>query len=39
MKVEVLWRGRWSLGTCKRFNNGNPYREIRVGPYVFNVWE
>jgi hypothetical protein len=39
MKVEVLWRDRWSLGTCMRFNNGNPYREIRIGPCVINVWK
>lgn len=37
-KFDVSFVKRWSFGSTVRFNNGNPYRDIRIGPIMIRIF-
>jgi hypothetical protein len=38
MRVDIHWVKRWSFGSTMRFNNGNPYRDFRIGPIMIRYF-
>jgi len=36
--IDVRLSDYWSFGSDVRFNNGNPYRDIRIGPIFIRIF-
>ncbi len=37
-KFDVSWVKQWSFGSTVRYNNGNLYRDIRIGPIMIRYF-
>jgi len=37
-KFDVSLVKHWSFGSTVRFNDGNPYRDVRIGPIMIRIF-